>query len=88
MVHVLVGLFFHFYNAKEELKSLSNIDGFVTYIGGIEFKPFSNLTTKWLQESLFAGFIWVICIDVDLDGTGHCFPNAVYLLKIFGEKVK
>ncbi len=47
--------FFHFYNVKEELKSLSNRDGMATFIGGIEFKPFSNLTTKWLQESLFDG---------------------------------
>ena len=27
--------FFHFYNAKEELKSLSNRDGMATYIGGL-----------------------------------------------------
>jgi hypothetical protein len=70
--------FFHFYNAKEELKSLTNRDGMATFIGGIEFKPFSNLTTKWLQESLFDEFIWVICIDVDLDGTEHCFPMTAH----------
>ena len=77
--------FFHFYNAKEELKSLSNRDGMATYIGGIEFKPFSNLTTKWLQESLFAGFIWVIRIEVDLDGTEHCFPMKAH--DTYGNKI-
>jgi hypothetical protein len=77
--------FFNFYNAKEELKSLSNRDGMATYNGGIEFKPFSNLTTKWLQESLFAGFIWVIRIDVDQDGAEHCFPMTAH--EAYGNKI-
>jgi hypothetical protein len=64
--------FFNFYNAKEELKSLSN-------------SPFSNLTTKWLQESLFAGFIWVIRIDVDQDGAEHCFPMTAH--EAYGNKI-
>jgi len=41
--------FYNFYAAKEELKSLSYRLGMITVIGGIEFKPFSNLTTKWLK---------------------------------------
>ena len=77
--------FFHFYNAKEELKSLSNRDGMATFIGGIEFKPFSNLTTKWLQESLFDGFIWVIRIDADLNGSEHCFPMTAH--EAYGNKI-
>ena len=76
---------FHFYNAKEELKRLSNRDGMATFIGGIEFKPFSNLTTKWLQESLFDGFIWVIRIDADLNGSEHCFPMTAH--EAFGNKI-
>jgi hypothetical protein len=43
--------FHNFYNAKEELKSLSNRDGMITIIGGEEFRPFSNFTTKWLKDS-------------------------------------
>ena len=77
--------FFHFYNAKEELKSLSNRDGMATFIGGIEFKPFSNLTTKWLQESLFDVFIWVIRIDADLNGSEHCFPMTAH--EAYGNKI-
>ena len=70
--------FHNFYDSKEELKSFSNRDGMVTVIGGIEFRPFSNLTTKWLKEEVFSGWIWVIHIDVDLDGTEHCFPLTVH----------
>ncbi len=38
--------FDNFYDAKDFVKHLSNRDGKVTIFGGIEFKPFSNLTTK------------------------------------------
>jgi hypothetical protein len=73
--------FHNFYDTKEELKSLSNRLGMITVIGGIEFKPFSNLTTKWLKEAEFSNFIWVIRIDLELDGYDNCFPltaHAVY----------
>ena len=66
--------FYNFYDAKEELKSLSNRDGMITVIGGEELKPFSNLTTKWLKEAEFSNYIWVIRIDLDLDGAYNCFP--------------
>jgi hypothetical protein len=77
--------FFQFYDAKEHLKSLSNRDGMITFIGGIEYRPFSNLTTKWLIDSEFSNFIWVIHIDVNLDGTKQCFPMEAH--KAFGNKV-
>jgi hypothetical protein len=66
--------FQNFYDAKKEFKSLSNRDNMYTIIGGIEFRAFSNLTTKWLKESEFHGWIWAIRIDLDLDGTDNCFP--------------
>ncbi len=50
--------------AEEELKSLSNRLGMITVIGGVEFRPFSNLTTKWLKEAELCGLIWVIRIDL------------------------
>jgi len=34
---------------------------------------------------LFAGFIWVTHIDVDLDGTEHCFPMTVH--EAYGNKI-
>jgi hypothetical protein len=76
--------FHNFYDAKEELKSLPNRDGMVTCIGGIEFRPFSNLTTKWLKEAEFSRWIWVIRIDADLDGTEHCFPLTAH--EAYGKK--
>ncbi len=42
--------FDNFYDAKDFVKHLSNRDGKVTIFGGIEFKPFSNLTTKWVKS--------------------------------------
>jgi hypothetical protein len=79
------GAFNNFYDAKEELKSLFNRDDMITVIGGIEFGPFSNLTTKWLKEAVFSGWIWVIRIDVDLDGTEHCFPLTAH--EAYGKKI-
>jgi hypothetical protein len=77
--------FHNFYDAKEELKSLSNRDGMITVIGGYEFRPFSNLTTKWLKDSEYSGYIWVIRIDVDLDGMEHCFPLKAH--EAYGNKI-
>ena len=59
--------FYNFYAAKEELKSLSNKLGMTTVIGTYDFKPFSNLTTKWLKEAELCDLIWVIRIDLELD---------------------
>jgi hypothetical protein len=44
------------YDAKDFVKHLSNRDGKVTIFGGIEFKPFSNLTTKWVKVQCWATF--------------------------------
>ena len=77
--------FYNFYDAKEELKSLSNRDGMITVIGGEELKPFSNLTTKWLKEAEFSNYIWVIRIDLELDGAEHCFPLNCHVA--YGNKI-
>jgi hypothetical protein len=68
------GWSFHgFYDVKEFLKSLSNRNGETTLIGGEVYRPFSNLTTKWVPTSVFSNLIWIIRIDKDLDGTENCF---------------
>ena len=77
--------FYNFYDAKEELKSLSNRLGMITVIGGEELKPFSNLTTKWLKEAEFSNYIWVIRIDLDLDGAYNCFPLKAHVA--YGNKI-
>ena len=66
--------FHNFYDAKEELKRISNKLGAITIIGSEELKPFSNLTTKWLKEAEYSNYIWVIRIDLEQDGPGPCFP--------------
>jgi hypothetical protein len=78
--------FHNFYAAKEELKSLSNRLGAMTVIGGEELKPFSNLTTKWLKEAEFSNYIWVIRIDLELDGAENCFPFEAHVAN--GKKLR
>ena len=77
--------FYNFYGAKEYLKGLSNRDGTTTVIGGIEFKPFCNLTTKWLKDSEFSNLIWVIRIDSELDEYENCFPLTAHVA--YGNKI-
>jgi hypothetical protein len=77
--------FHNFYAAKEELKSLSSRLGMITVIGGVEFRPFSNLTTKWLKEAELCGLIWVIRIDLELDRAEHCFPLTAHVA--YGNKI-
>ena len=43
--------FDNFYNARNIIKALSNKAGETTAIGNVEFKPFDNLTTKWIKSS-------------------------------------
>jgi len=77
--------FHNFYAANDELKSLSNRLGMITVIGGVKFRPFSNLTTKWLKEAELCGLIWVIHIDLELDEDEHCFPLTAHVA--YGNKI-
>ncbi len=43
--------FKNFYDAREHLKALGNKTGDTTAIKGKEFKPFNNLTVKWIKTS-------------------------------------
>ncbi len=43
--------FENFYDAREHFKALSNKTGDTTAIGGKEFKPFDNLTMRWIKTS-------------------------------------
>ena len=56
------GWAFHgFFDAKEFLKSLSNRNGETTYFGDEVYRPFSNLTTKWVPPqcltTLFGSYV-------------------------------
>jgi hypothetical protein len=69
-----------FYDAKDFLKHLSNRDGKVTIFGGIEFKLFSNLTTKWFKSLMVGNLLWIIHIDTIKNGTEDSFPMQAHLV--------
>jgi hypothetical protein len=71
--------FDYFYDAKDFVKHLSNRDGEVTIFGGIEFKPFSNLTTKWVKSLMLGNLLWIIRIDTTKNGTEDSFPMQAHL---------
>jgi hypothetical protein len=59
--------FENFYDAREHIKALGNKTGDTTAIGGEEFKPFDNLTTRWIKTSKLGQLLWVI-LRIDNDG--------------------
>jgi hypothetical protein len=63
-----------FFDAKDFVNHLSNRDGKVTIFGGIAFKPFSNLTTKWVKSSMLSNLLWIIHINTTKNGTEDSFP--------------
>jgi hypothetical protein len=71
--------FDNFYDAKDFIKHSSNRDGEVTIFGGIEFKPFSNLTTKWFKSSLLGNLLWIIHIDTTKNEMEDSFPMQAHL---------
>jgi hypothetical protein len=77
--------FDNFYDAKDFVKHLSNRDGKVTIFGGIEFKPFSNLTTKWVKSLMLDNLLWIIRIDTTKNRTEDSFPMQAHLL--FANKI-
>jgi hypothetical protein len=90
--------FDNFYDAKDFVKHESNRNGKVTILGGIEFKPFSNLTTKWVKSLMVGNLLWIIRIDTTKNGMKDSFPMQTHLAfankllkpsyaKIFGRKV-
>jgi hypothetical protein len=71
--------FDNFYDAKDFVKHLSNRDGKVTIFGGIELKPFSNLTTKWVTSLMLCNPLWIIRIDRTRNGTEDSFLMQAHL---------
>jgi hypothetical protein len=68
------------HDAKDFVKHSSNRDGKVTIFGGIEFKPFSNLTTKWVKSLMLDNLLWIILIDTTKNGTEDSFPMQAHLV--------
>ncbi len=71
--------FDNFYDAKDFVKHISNRDGKVTIFGGIDFKPFSNLTMKWVKSLMLGNLLWIIRIDTATNGMEDSFPMQAHL---------
>jgi hypothetical protein len=56
--------------------------GDTTAIGGKEFKPFDNLTTRWIKTSKLSQLLWVICIDDDGERKLPMEAHKIYANKI------
>ncbi len=69
-----------FFNAKDFVKDLSNRNNALIFLGGLEFKAFSNLTTRWVKSLLVGGCLWIICINTSKDGTTGSFPMSAHIL--------
>jgi hypothetical protein len=71
--------FKEFYDVKEYLKAILNRVNMETHIGGIPFKAFSNLTTKWTLASGIGQNLWIICIDPSRNDLENSFPTKAYM---------
>jgi hypothetical protein len=71
--------FDNFYGAKDSVENLSNRDGKVTIFGGIEFKPFFNLTTKWVKCLMLGNLLWISRIDTPKNGMEDSVPMQAHL---------
>ena len=60
-------------------KTFSNRNDALIFLGGLEFKAFSNLTTRWVKSSLAGGCLWVICINTSKDGTTGSFAMSAHI---------
>jgi hypothetical protein len=47
--------FENLFNAKDFVKDLSNRNNALIFLGELEFKAFSNLTTRWVKSLLVGG---------------------------------
>lgn len=64
---------------KELVKDLSNRNDALIYFGGVEFKPFTNLTTRWVKSSLIGVNLWVMHIDATKVGMEGSFPMEAHV---------
>ncbi len=58
--------FLGFFDVKEWIKSMCNHDGMTPSLGNEDFKPFINLTIRWILHSSVADKLWVIKIDATM----------------------
>ena len=71
--------FLGFFDVKEWIKSMCNREGRTTTLGKEEFKPFTNLTIRWVLHSSVADKLWVIKIDATMTETEGSFPMGLHV---------
>ena len=71
--------FLGFFDIKEWIKSMCNREGRTTTLGKEEFKPFTNLTIRWVLHSSVADKLWVIKIDATMTETEGSFPMGLHV---------
>ncbi len=74
--------FKNFYDAREHIKALGKKTWDTTAIRGEEFKPFDNLTTRWIKTSESGQLLWVIHIDNDGKKKFPLEAHKIYANKI------
>ena len=77
--------FLGFFDVKEWIKSMCNFEGRTTLLGNEKFKPFTNLTIRWILHSNVADKLWVIKIDATMTETERSFPMGLH--KTFANKI-
>ena len=79
-------IFAGFYNGRSYLKLLTNKNDSTTIIGTTKFRPFTNLKTKWVPESLLGENLWASKIDIsdeegsfprELEGVAVAWANKI-----------
>ena len=48
-------------------------------MGNEEFKPFTNITIRWILHSNVADKLWVIKIDATMTGSEGIFPMGAHV---------
>ena len=71
--------FLGFFDIKEWIKSMCNREGRTTTLGKEEFKPFTNLTIRWVLHLSVADKLWVIKIDATMTETEGSFPMGLHV---------
>ncbi len=71
--------FLGFFDVKERIKSVCNREGRTTTLSNKEFKPFTNLTIRWILHSKVADNIRVTKIDATMSETEGSFPMELHV---------
>ncbi len=71
--------FLGFFDVKERIKSVCNREGRTTTLSNKEFKPFTNLTIRWILHLNVADKLWVIKIDATMTEIVGSFPMGAHV---------